>query len=268
MPQTITFEFTKCESIPLKLDKGVYKLEAWGAGALDNGGGYASGILKLHSQTKFFLHLGSRGTFKNSFNEGGCNGGGNATNNVSGGGATDIRAIDDTLYHRILVAGGAGGSLANDTTFGGGESGGFSNNPGRGMPGTQTEPGKKCVSGNFICNPGGFGYGASGIQENSRGGGAGGGGWYGGASGSFDEETHNPLAGAGGSGYILTSTSTKPKDYQLTTMKQLFLTNGKFMNNSNKSDGKIIITSLQESTCKRIFARFQFTSLVFVAFFS
>ena len=56
---------------------------------------------------------------------GGYNGGGDGFFS-SGGGYTDIRAIEDTLFHRILVAGGGGASDNSEANDGiGGSAGGL-----------------------------------------------------------------------------------------------------------------------------------------------
>ena len=220
MKQTKLYKYSKCEPISLTLHPGKYLLEVWGGSSLVARGGYASGVLSIISETNAFLHIGSRSRSNDGFNEGGCNGGGSGFSD-SGAGATDIRVVEDTVFHRIIVAGGAGGS-AGPEPCGGGESGGFLNRVGRGMPGTQNKPGEACVDNQFKCNPGNFGYGGN---QTVKYGSGGGGGWYGGASGS--EGMNAWISAGGGSGYVLTETSEKPDFYALKTARQFFLKDAK-----------------------------------------
>ena len=80
--------------------------------------GCSEGKIKLKSFTKIYLTIGGHGSYGNSDGisriKGGYNGGGDAGiaskyHFSSGGGATDIRADVNDVFHRILVAGGAGG---------------------------------------------------------------------------------------------------------------------------------------------------------------
>ena len=111
-----------------------------------------------------------------------------------GGGSSDIRIGTDSLYARVIVAGGGGGGGEDNETggYGGGETGGTS---GSGTPGSQTAP------------SGYFGIGG----HTSYDGGGGGGGWYGAypaggqttpATGSSGSDTSGS---PGGSGYVYTS---------------------------------------------------------------
>ena len=117
------FPYKECKAEELELDKGEYLLEVWGASggtynpskALGGAGGYARGKLTVKEKTKVFVHVGSQGS-NTSRGEGsqGCNGGGysGSSSGKSGGGATDIRLNNDSLYARIIVAGGRAGVLA------------------------------------------------------------------------------------------------------------------------------------------------------------
>ena len=108
------YEYSECKPIKGTLQPGKYKFEAWGASAGTSLGGYAAGVILLRYHVPFFIHLGSSPVQGNP-SQGGCNGGGlgsstkNTDNIFGGGGASDIRFFEDTLYHRVLVAGGAGG---------------------------------------------------------------------------------------------------------------------------------------------------------------
>ena len=100
-------------------------------------GGYASGLIVFPFPVIVYVYVGGKGLFDSQSSPGGFNGGGssnlkpNPGQNVgSGGGATDFRVISDTLYHRILVAGGGGGAdnaygAYFGTDDGSGGSGGF-----------------------------------------------------------------------------------------------------------------------------------------------
>lgn len=201
----------------IKLSKGYYKLECWGASggyygsSTTNGapGGYSVGVLKLTSKTNTILYSGGKGTSgvgtkTNSalgyIVDGGFNGGGAAvdnktarTNVASGGGASDIRIGTDSLYARVIVAGGGGGTEGNrghveSSLYGGGLTGGsYTSAPG----GSQTAGGGTRYLGTF-------GQGSSNDLDTGWTGG-GGGGWYGGGGSA----QHYPAGG--GSGYIYTS---------------------------------------------------------------
>ena len=204
-------------------------------------GGYTSGTIRLRKTTRAFLSIGGKGLYdykiqeeassncykKENMMEGGYNGGGWASNwfNVkgtatrsgagSGGGATDIRFEENDLFHRVLVAGGGGGTDNADV----GDNHGDDGSGGAG--------GGQIAQGFFIngvedtkyvanqTNGFTFGYGES-AQEfgslnengnhysgNSDKAGAGGG-WFGGWA------SQNANGGAsGGSSFALTSSSIK-----------------------------------------------------------
>lgn len=219
------------------LSPGRYKLYCWGG---DGGihasrvnatrGGYAEGILSLQKMTPIHVNVGGAGVYDClisrdyvfqlkpdlSWNGGGTPAEyGTYTLSRSGGGATDIRLTDDSLYSRVIVAGGCGGS--SDGGFGGaggGESGGNAN----GTQGTNAGPGTQTGSGvasEYQGINGGFGYGGNGYSVSGYNGGAGGSGWYGG-SGTYPRAYYSVnRSGAGGSGYVLTAESYKPIDYKL-----------------------------------------------------
>ena len=198
------------------MTKGKWKLEAWGASATHKArGGYSSGILIVKKKLHLYIHIGS------SADDGHCNGGGSgvpvsSSENANGGGGTDIRAYCDTLFHRFLVAGGAGASAAN--AAGGGLNGVGTNISGRGSPGLYNGPGINCYKSGSDCSSGTFGYGGNGTKKGC---GCGGGWWYGGSSGSPNSNFY--ISGAGGSGYALNKTSFRPEGYQLNNSINLFL---------------------------------------------
>lgn len=213
---------------------GKYKIELWGAqgGSYNETyyggyGGYSSGIIELNENEKLYIHVGGQGTScigtSCKIAYGGYNGGGNSAykegstskfKNVSGGGATDVRTVagswnnEESLYSRIMVAGGGGGSGYYDSTrigmggYGGGTSGGNGtstyNSNYAGTGGTQTSGG----IGYSSTTNGKFGFGGYGITAGDWNAAGAGSGWYGGAAGYGYQ-----AGGGGGSGFVLTSSS-------------------------------------------------------------
>ena len=200
---------------------GTYKLEVWGAQGgyntnttyLGANGGYSKGNIKLNKGTVLYIYVGGQGNFYPTSGQlvtGGFNGGGNAYTSAwgrgSGGGATDIRIGTDSLYARVIVAGGGGGSTGKTdgmtTANAGGVGGGTS-----GLAGTLTTGTSPAIAGNGATQTsvgtstttslnGSFGKGGSATSGVNAAGG--GGGWYGGSGGN---------AAGGGSGYIYTSST-------------------------------------------------------------
>ena len=214
------------------LTPGRYKLECWGAQG-GNGyysdssisrtasfGGYSTGIINLNKPTTIYVYVGGAGIKYSTNASGGFNGGGacyssNGRYMNSGGGGTDIRVKNDSLYARVIVAGGGGGCYETGTPTdyscsGGGESGIVSNGSGSdryGQPGTQTTGGAARTTTSWdssyinshLKGTFGIGGGSNGVSMSYINGG--GGGWYGGGAGG-------PDGGAGGgSGYVYTSTT-------------------------------------------------------------
>lgn len=204
-------------------------------------GGYSIGTIKLPTQTTVYLYTGGAGADATGINAtayaGGWNGGGNggalastssATNGSGGGGASDIRIGSTSLYARVIVAGGGGGASWYTDTYtsplggaGGGTSGvaaslGGSSNSSyytAAQPGTATSGGAggQVSSSTYgtVGNAGSFGNGGSGPSNSSsiiNSGAGGGGGWYGGGSG-FAAKGGAQGHGAGGSGYVYTSST-------------------------------------------------------------
>ena len=204
-------------------------------------GGYSKGILTLKSKTTVYLYAGGIGadvTGKSATAyAGGFNGGGNGgalassssgTNGAGGGGASDIRIGSTSLYARVIVAGGGGGAAWYSNTIstalggaGGGVSGGAAAIGGSSnstyfvvaQPGSATAGGAggqaTSTSYGTTGNTGTFGQGGNGPSNSSsliNSGAGGGGGWYGGGSG-FAAKSGNQGHGAGGSGYVYTSST-------------------------------------------------------------
>lgn len=194
---------------------GKYKLEVWGAqggatGSRVGKGGYSTGEVYLNTGDKLYIHIGGQGTSgNNSINHdfvGGYNGGGGGAarsyTGSSGGGATDIRINTNSLYARVIVAGGGGGygSVSYDTPGSGGGVEGigtYNNSSFYTTGGTQISGG---VSG---CNKSKATFGAGIIGDGMCGHiygypyTGGGGGWYGGGGSN--------VSAAGGSGWIYTA---------------------------------------------------------------
>ena len=218
------------------LPQGKYRLKCYGGdgGCRENvndsqRGGYAEGVLNNQHSVDIYVNVGGSGigtgildaTYAQMnrqsamFNGGGAPGVMGNINSCAGGGATDIRIGSDSLYARIIVAGGAGGSGLYLGGVGGGEVGGTCQNAGAGTspgPGTQTESPQHT---SYPTINGGFGYGGNGAYHADGYGGAGGGGWFGG-SGTFPNGNRDDdRGGNGGSGYVFTETVDKPAEYLL-----------------------------------------------------
>ena len=227
------------------LPPGTYIFKCWGAhggtrySINPNGSnstpGYSQGTFTTPTSVNAFVHVGGSGLndsqisteFINQlcpdlrYNGGGAPGTyGTKMTGHSGGGATDIRINFDSLYARVIVAGGAAGCSYDGYSGGngGGEIGGVPEAASQGLcpgPGTQTDA---QVSLDYPVINGGFGYGGNaGYRDATHVGGAGGGGWYGG-SGTMPTNNSTPnKGGAGGSGFVLTPVSIEnvPADYLL-----------------------------------------------------
>ena len=219
------------------LKAGTHKLEVWGAqgGGIQNDssldtanggkGGYSYGTLTLTSNTNAYIYVGGMGkSIGSGLAEGGFNGGGAAYGSSTGepanggGGASDIRINEDSLYSRVIVAGGGGGGgedSGDNPGYGGGTSGGASS--GMSTLATQTSTGTGGV----------FGFGANTPND----GGGGGGGWYGGGTtnGSQNIPTSNSgsdtSGGAGGSGYVYTSSTASSYPSGVKLNSSYYLTN-------------------------------------------
>lgn len=188
-----------------------------------------------------YIYVGgqrSYSTSSGSFTSGGFNGGGAAGYRYggSGGGASDIRLGQDSLYARVIVAGAGGGGWGYrdyDGGYGGGESGGTGSGYSSsyyGKPGTQTSGGAS-VSYSATSSAGAFGVGGNAASSSSsynRSSG-GGGGWYGGGGTTYYSSSRSYYRGGagagGGSGYVYTSTtySNYPSGCLLTD--EYYLTN-------------------------------------------
>lgn len=219
------------------LPKGTYKLECWGAQGgysssnsgievgMGGKGGYSAGTITLNQKTLIYIYTGGVGSISgNGKADGGFpNGGSSWASSTSegaggGGGSSDIRIGTDSLYARVIVAGGGGGAgvtsaNANPCGCGGGEYGGdgYYND----TTGSYTIGQNRC-GGSASQTAGGKTWSTSTQATFGQGGnasgyscGGGGGGWYGGG-GAYDSDSDSDGRwGGGGSGYVYTSSTAK-----------------------------------------------------------
>lgn len=205
------------------LKPGTYTIECWGGqggsyGSYIGGyGGYSKGTITLTEATTVYVSVGGAGS--SSSTAAGFNGGGTGISyGRGGGGATDVRISQNSLYSRVIVAGGGGGAGvasadANPCGCGGGEYGGdgyYNNTTGSYTAGQNRSGGSASqTAGGITWSTGtqatfGQGGNASGYSC-----GGGGGGWYGGG-GAYDSDSDSDGRwGGGGSGYVYTSSTAK-----------------------------------------------------------
>lgn len=205
------------------LKPGTYTLECWGgqggtySSYIGGYGGYSKGTITLAKTTTVYVSVGGAGS--SSSTTAGFNGGGTGiSSGRGGGGATDVRIGQNSLYSRVIVAGGGGGAgvtsaNANPCGCGGGEYGGdgyYNNTTGSYTTGqNRSGGGASQTAGGITWNTGtqatfGQGGNASGYSC-----GGGGGGWYGGG-GAYDSDSDSDGRwGGGGSGYVYTSSTAK-----------------------------------------------------------
>lgn len=205
------------------LKPGTYTIECWGGqGGSYNSyiggyGGYSKGTITLTKTTTVYVSVGGAGS--SSSTAAGFNGGGTGiSSGRGGGGATDVRIGQNSLYSRVIVAGGGGGAgvtsaNANPCGCGGGEYGGdgyYNNTTGSYTTGQNRSGGSASqTAGGITWSTGtqatfGQGGNASGYSC-----GGGGGGWYGGG-GAYDSDSDSDGRwGGGGSGYVYTSSTAK-----------------------------------------------------------
>lgn len=205
------------------LAPGTYKLECWGgqggtySSYIGGYGGYSKGTITLTEATTVYISVGGAGS--SSSTAAGFNGGGTGiSSGRGGGGATDVRIGQNSLYSRVIVAGGGGGAgvtsaNANPCGCGGGEYGGdgyYNNTTGSYTTGQKRSGGSASqTAGGITWSTGtqatfGQGGNASGYSC-----GGGGGGWYGGG-GAYDSDSDSDGRwGGGGSGYVYTSSTAK-----------------------------------------------------------
>lgn len=205
------------------LAPGTYKLECWGgqggsySSYIGGYGGYSKGTITLTKVTTVYVSVGGAGS--SSSTTAGFNGGGaGISSGRGGGGATDVRIGQNSLYSRVIVAGGGGGAgvtgaNVNPCGCGGGEYGGdgYNNNTTGSYTTGQNRSGGSAsqTAGGITWNTGAqatFGQGGNASGYSC---GGGGGGWYGGG-GAYDSDSDSDGRwGGGGSGYVYTSSTAK-----------------------------------------------------------
>lgn len=205
------------------LKPGTYTIECWGgqggtySGYIGGYGGYSKGTITLTKTTTVYVSVGGAGS--SSSTAAGFNGGGTGiSSGRGGGGATDVRIGQNSLYSRVIVAGGGGGAgvtsaNANPCGCGGGEYGGdgyYNNTTGSYTTGQNRSGGSASqTAGGITWSTGAqatFGQGGNASGYSC---GGGGGGWYGGG-GAYDSDSDSDGRwGGGGSGYVYTSSTAK-----------------------------------------------------------
>ena len=248
------------EKIEIDLPKGKYHLNCYGAAGgfrtqffYGGQGGQIEGILTLNHKEKLYCYSGGSGLTGGT--SGGFNGGGAREIYNGGGGGTDIRIGTDSLYARVIVAGGGG---SDGAIYLEGKAGGFDETSASGGCGTGGYGGY--LDGVFdkeyqINNKydsiteeegakAGFGFGGNGISHANGYGGAGGGGWYGGSGTYPDSSADDDRGGGGGSNFALCQDYGKycPNNYLLDS--EYFLIDVQGKNGTNEGDGYIQITVL------------------------
>ena len=250
---TTNFSYTgECTTYIAKSD-GYYNLEVWGAqggnynttyvGGL---GGYSKGIVHLTKGTTLYVCVGGQPqtvTTTKTAVPGGFNGGGNGFNRdysstytygQAGGGATDIRIGQNSLYARVIVAGGGSGSNNRTSGYAGGGLSGVTGQSG--YAGTQTSAG----------TGGSFGQGGSATTSGSNyryGASGGGGGFYGGGAGtSYSDSTNYDKYTGGGSGYVYTSSTASSYPSGCLLNSTYYLTASSTTQGTNTGHGKATIT--------------------------
>lgn len=221
------------------LKPGTYTIECWGgqggtySGYIGGYGGYSKGTITLTKTTTVYVSVGGAGS--SSSTAAGFNGGGTGiSSGRGGGGATDVRIGQNSLYSRVIVAGGGGGAgvtsaNANPCGCGGGEYGGdgYYND----TTGSYTIGQNRC-GGSASQTAGGKTWSTSTQATFGQGGnasgyscGGGGGGWYGGG-GAYDSDSDSDGRwGGGGSGYVYTSSTAKNYPNECLLNSTHYLTN-------------------------------------------
>ena len=223
------------------LKPGTYTIECWGgqggtySSYIGGYGGYSKGTITLTEATTVYISVGGAGS--SSSTTAGFNGGGTGiSSGRGGGGATDVRIGKNSLYSRVIVAGGGGGAgvtsaNANPCGCGGGEYGGdgyYNDTTGSytigqnrcGGSASQTAGGKTWNTSTQAT----FGQGGNASGYSS---GGGGGGWYGGGGAYDNDSDSDGRWGGGGSGYVYTSSTAKNYPNGCLLNSTHYLTNAK-----------------------------------------
>lgn len=256
-----TYEFNYTGGVQtITLQPSTYRFKVYGAqggyrssSSYAGKGGLSQGMLEITQPTNLFVYVGGSGA------NGGFNGGGKRANNLpGGGGASDIRIGTDSLYARVIVAGGGAsdGASSKGGGNGGGETGAntpASNYGTGGYGGTQTgnngganwvvSEQSQGTSVQADCYAG-FGFGGNGASASGGNGGAGGGGWYGGTGTFPDGSGDDDKGGGGGSGYTYTSATASNYPSGCLLDSTYYLTNTSMSQGQREGDGYIEIQKL------------------------
>lgn len=222
--QVLTYNYTGAIQTVNLTDKGLYKLEVWGAQGEGEGGGkggHSVGYINVENPLSLYLCVGGSAGYNGGGNKGSTYGG-------HGGGATHVAKVSNTLRNigyssfvtngnGLIVAGGGGGGATNATGgYGGGLTGGNggkhesypSERKGNGGNGGSRSSGGNGATGwsddEGYCysQSGGFGYGSDSVTNGVNGFSWGGGGGFYGGSGGAEGGFGTSAGGGGGSGYI------------------------------------------------------------------
>ena len=218
---------------------GVYLFEVWGASGGYRGGnnagkgGYTKGNVYLKKGDRFYVYVGGSGQTHKGFNGGGSRDG----FSHYGGGASDIRFNTDSLYSRLIVAGGGGTDGAD------GQCGGAGGVTGGNTCGGCGSGGAGATITGAGSNRGAFGKGGSGVKGSGGYAGAGGGGWYGGGGANPDGSADDDRGGGGGSSFTWNegTAGSVPSGYTVPTRLQLY--NFSYSTGTRSGDGLAKITT-------------------------
>ena len=224
IPDNYTYNYTGKYETWTAPYTGAYQIEVWGAngggspvsahtsGSSGGLGGYAKAVFTMPKNTNLYIYAGGAGWYGGGSSgcggpTGGWNGGGNGGNSASGsgGGATDVRLTPtssltvwnetESLYSRIIVAGGAGGADNAGDGPGGGDDG--SGGSGAGLSGQGAWVSGGYNAGYAGTQTSGYALGQGGHVTNCTDTGGAGGGYYGGTV-----SNHNNGGAGAGSSYI------------------------------------------------------------------
>ena len=206
-------------------------------------GGYSEGVLSLTEQTTLYLYTGGQGGSStsstwNTETTGGFNGGGKGkvryyskrySSAGGGGGASDIRIGQDSLYARVIVAGGGGGDSGEGSLYtkvGGGLTSGSVVAE---YQATQTKAG---TNGSF-----GVGANSTGYGNYNYGPGGGGGGWYGGGASTSVSDSNAEFRNynGGGSGYVYSSSTASNYPSGCLLSSKYYLSNASTVNGGSST---------------------------------
>ena len=273
------------------LKPGTYQIECWGAqggtgnrdASLSTEGGrgaYVSGEISFQESIDLYIFIGGKGSdgSRETFSHaaGGFNGGGTAGCDTTdddgsggGGGATDVRYVDgnwdspESLYSRIIVAGGGSGSAFKAYGAPGGDICGY----------LSTQIGNEHFTTSISCQKDGYklGIGSNGSDSSATPSSGAGGGYWGGVDGTPTEQgmkesqTYMAISSSGSSfilghpGCIATNENGEPTDDENYNSKYKFhntlIVNGlqEFLSplgvqeKGHSGDGAVLISLLTDS---------------------